>query len=57
MHLSKTHWPNLQTIDLSKEYILISALNKIGDEGCLQLSKAHWPNLQTIDLGKNVLNI
>ena len=47
LHLSKAHWPYLQTIDLSKN-IKYLEYNKIGAEGCLYLSKAYWPNLQNI---------
>ena len=57
LHLSKAHWPNLQTIYLCKELIKYLGENQIQDEGCLHLSKAHWPNLQTINLGKKNINI
>ena len=54
LHLSKAHWPNLQTIHLSQEDIKHLGNNKIGDEGCLHLSKANWPHLQIIYLCKGI---
>ena len=51
------HWPNLQSIFLSKEHLEYLDSNKIGNEGCLHLSKAHWPNLWTIYSGKEYIKL
>ena len=53
-HLSKVHWPNLETILLCKEFIKYLGNNNINDEGCQHISKAYWPNLGEINLCKYI---